>query len=68
MKKDDKDITNINQVNDKEKTASKEVEVGEDTTKYGEFISSYFAWVTLPEQKDKAKKLEDITKTNKNKK
>lgn len=43
-------------------------EVGEDATKYGEFISSYFAWVTLPEQKDKAKKLEDITKTNKNKK
>lgn len=68
MKKDDKDITNINQVNDKEEIPSKEVEVGEDTTKYGEFISSYFAWVTLPEQKDKAKKLEDITKTNKNKK
>lgn len=63
MKKD-----NNNQVNDKEETPSKEVEVGEDTTKYGEFISSYFAWVTLPEQKDKAKKLEDITKTNKNKK
>ena len=35
----------------------------EDTTKYGEFISSYFAWVTLPEQKSKAKKLENITKT-----
>ena len=68
MTKDDKDITNIKQVNDKEETPSKEVEVGEDTTKYGEFISSYFAWVTLPEQKDKAKKLEDITKTNKNKK
>ena len=63
MKKD-----NNNQVNDKEETPSKEVEVGEDTTKYGEFISSYFAWVTLPEQKDKAKKLEDMTKTNKNKK
>lgn len=63
MKKD-----NNNQVNDKEETPSKEVEVGEDTTKYGEFISSYFAWITLPEQKDKAKKLEDITKTNKNKK
>ena len=43
---------------------SREVEVGEDTTKYGEFISSYFAWVTLPEQKDKAKKLENITKTS----
>lgn len=40
-------------------------EVGEDTTKYGEFISSYFAWVSLPEQKEKVEKLEEITK-NKN--
>ena len=37
-------------------------EVGEDTTKYGEFISSYFAWVPLPEQKEKVEKLENITK------
>lgn len=37
-------------------------EVGEDTTKYGEFISSYFAWVSLPDQKEKVKKLENITK------
>lgn len=43
-------------------------EVGEDATKYGEFISSYFAWVSLPEQKEKVEKLEDITKTPKNKK
>ena len=50
--------------NDK-KDVNNEIEVGEDTTKYGEFISSYFAWVTLPEQKSKAKKLENITKTNK---
>ena len=28
-------------------------EVGEDATKYGEFVSSYFAWVSLPEQKEK---------------
>ncbi len=35
---------------------------GEDTTKYGEFISSYFAWVSLPEQKNIANKLENITK------
>lgn len=43
-------------------------EVGEDATKYGEFISSYFAWVSLPEQKEKVEKLEDITnsKTDKN--
>lgn len=38
------------------------VEVGEDTTKYGEFISSYFAWISLPEQKAKAKKMQDMTK------
>lgn len=36
-------------------------EVGEDSTKYGEFISSYFAWVSLPEQKEKVEKLEEIT-------
>ncbi len=34
----------------------------EDKTKYGEFISSYFAWKTLEEQKKIARKLEDITK------
>ena len=34
----------------------------EDTTKYGEFISSYFAWITLEKQKEEAEKLENITK------
>lgn len=43
-------------------------EVGEDVTKYGEFISSYFAWVSLPEQKEKVEKLEDMTKKKKDKK
>ena len=33
----------------------------EDSTKYGEFISSFFAWKTLDEQKDIANKLADIT-------
>ncbi len=61
-KNDKKDISN--ELDYKQKSDSKEVEVGEDTTKYGEFISSYFAWVTLPEQKDKVKKLENITKTS----
>lgn len=37
------------------------VEVGEDSTKYGEFISSYFAWISLPNQKEKARKLENMT-------
>ena len=72
LKKDNNnnDINNVNQLNHKDETHSREVEVevGEDATKYGEFISSYFAWITLPEQKDKAKKLENITKTNKDKK
>ena len=44
-----------------------EYEVGEETTKYGEFISSYFAWVSLPDQKKKAEELENITKKDKRK-
>ena len=34
----------------------------EDATKYGEFVCSYFAWVSLPEQKEKAEELQNITK------
>ncbi len=41
------------------------VEVGEDNTKYGEFVSSYFAWISLPEQKEKAKELQNMTKNDK---
>lgn len=37
-------------------------EVGEDATKYGEFISTYFAWVSLPNQKDRVEELENMTK------
>ena len=40
-------------------------EVGEDATKYGEFVSSYFAWIPLSEQKEKVNKLENITKNRK---
>ena len=36
-------------------------ESGEDATKYGEFVSSYFAWIPLSEQKEVANKLENIT-------
>ena len=42
-------------------------EVGEDATKYGEFISSYFAWVSLPQQKEKVEELENITKNDEKK-
>ena len=38
----------------------------EDSTNYGEFISSYFAWLTLEKQKNEAEKLENITKKQKN--
>lgn len=52
---------------DKESEAKKQEsellsEVGEDTTKYGEFISSYFAWVSLPQQKGRVNELEEMTK------
>ena len=54
MKKDKKE--------EKEKQVEEGIaEVGDDATKYGEFISSYFAWVSLPEQKEKVEKLEEIT-------
>ena len=36
----------------------------EDVTKYGEFVSSYFAWMSLEEQKSKADKMEKMTKNN----
>ena len=38
---------------------------GEDVTKYGEFISSYFAWVSPEQQKNTVEKLENITKNEK---
>lgn len=34
----------------------------EDSTKYGEFISSYFVWLPLQEQKKNVEKLEELTK------
>ena len=34
----------------------------EDATKYGEFVSSYFGWISLEKQKDRAEELESITK------
>lgn len=34
----------------------------EDVTKYGEFVSSYFAWLTLGRQKVRAEQLENMTK------
>ena len=49
---------------DDEKKVREKIEYskGEDSSKYGEFVSSYFAWIPLSEQKDRAKDLENITK------
>lgn len=33
----------------------------EDKTKYGEFIPSYFTWLTLERQKEIANKLSNMT-------
>ena len=52
----------MNKKNKNKDLENMELEIGEDTTKYGEFISSYFAWVSLPKQKEKVEKLENITK------
>lgn len=53
--------------NKKAQTRKMKEEIGdmegyEDSTKYGEFVSSYFAWLTLEKQKRNAKKMEDMTK------
>ena len=51
---------------DKEKQIEISVfETGEDATKYGEFISSFFTWITPKEQKNRAEELENMT-NNKN--
>ena len=39
--------------------------IKEDTTKYGEFVSSYFEWITPDEQRQKAKELEQLGKKDK---
>ena len=35
---------------------------GEETTRYGEFVSSYFAWTGLARNKIRADELNEITK------
>ena len=34
----------------------------EDVTKYGEFVSSYFAWLTPKRQKKRAQEIDNMTK------
>lgn len=69
----DNEKFNDNHINeDKEERVNREIEekyeVGEDSTKYGEFISSYFAWISLPNQKERAEELHHMTKGKNNKK
>lgn len=40
----------------------------EDATKYGEFIPSYFTWITPDEQKKTVSELENMTDGNNKKK
>ena len=42
---------------------NQEEEDVEDTTKYGEFISSYFAWLPPEKQKQRAKEINNMTKS-----
>lgn len=39
----------------------------EDVTKYGEFVTTYFAWVTPERQKRRANELNEMTKKDDNK-
>ena len=49
------------------KKQNEKYEICEDATRYGEFITSYFAWLPLSVQKEKVEDLENITNNGKNK-
>ena len=36
-----------------------------DTTKYGEFVPTYFAWLSPEFQKERAKEIDNMTKKEK---
>lgn len=48
---------------DKKKTDKKET--SEDATKYGEYVSSFFGWITPKHQKERAEELENLGKEKK---
>lgn len=69
-KKGSKAKENGKEINQKGQTNQMKEEIGqlesmEDVTKYGEFVSSYFAWLTLDKQKEKANEMEDMTDRDK---
>ena len=49
----------------KDKNKNFEEEIEENVTMYGEFVSSYFAWVPPEKQKKRAKELDEKTKKQK---
>ena len=49
-------------MNEEEKKIKHSMQEIEDATKYGEFVSSYFAWLTLEKQKQKAEEMDEMTK------
>ncbi len=57
---------NVNKYdNNKRNTSAENIDKNEnmeDVTKYGEFVSSYFAWLTPERQKKRAKEIDDMTK------
>lgn len=56
------ELQNITIENQEETSKYGEEDETEDTTRYGEFVTSYFAWVPMSKQKENVKKLENITK------
>ena len=54
-----------NKINEKEELKEKNISFKEDKTKYGEFVSSYFQWIPVSEQKKRAEELNNMTKNNK---
>ena len=61
-----KEKNNKSNINKSKQINNMKEEIGslktEDVTKYGEFVSSYFSWLTLDGQKHRAEELENITK------
>lgn len=60
-----KGIIAANDKENKELEHLDELVKGEETTMYGEFISSYFAWTGLNRQKTRAMELNEMTKRKK---
>ena len=51
------DLQNITIENQEEPSKHGEEEETEDTTRYGEFVTSYFAWVPMSKQKQNTVKI-----------